>query len=44
MISHCEPDVILKDFKLLDGDGVEGCKKIRNSFPHIKILIRTDNS
>ena len=41
MIPQCEPDVILLDFKLPDGDGVEGCKKIRSLFPHIKILILT---
>ena len=41
MIAQCEPDVILLDFKLPDGDGVEGCKKIRSRFPGIKILILT---
>ena len=41
MIAQCEPDVILLDFKLPDGDGVEGCKKIKSRFPDIKILILT---
>ena len=35
------PDVILLDYKLPDGDGVEGCRKIKGQFPHIKILILT---
>ena len=35
------PDVILLDFKLPDGDGVEGCKRIKSQFPDIKILILT---
>ena len=30
------PDVILLDFKLPDGDGVEGCKRIKSQFPDIK--------
>lgn len=41
MIAQCQPDVVLLDFKLPDGDGVEGCKKIRSRFPYVKILILT---
>ncbi|WP_428911572.1 response regulator [Niallia sp. Krafla_26] len=41
MITVGRPDVILLDFKLPDGDGIEGCKKIRKQFPEIKILILT---
>lgn len=35
------PDIILLDFKLPDGDGVTGCISIKNQFPGIKIIILT---
>ena len=35
------PDVILLDFKLPDGDGVNGCICIKSRFPKIKIIILT---
>lgn len=35
------PDVILLDFKLPDGDGVSGCTRIKSQFPRVKIIILT---
>ncbi len=36
-----KPDVILLDFKLPDGDGVNGCITIKKQFPTVKIIILT---
>ncbi|OZV11269.1 hypothetical protein CIW83_15665 [Tissierella sp. P1] len=41
MAINTNPDVILLDFKLPDGDGVSGCISIKNLFPNIKIIILT---
>lgn len=41
MTINTNPDVILLDFKLPDGDGVNGCISIKNLFPNIKIIILT---
>ncbi|MDU5082171.1 response regulator [Tissierella carlieri] len=41
MAINTNPDVILLDFKLPDGDGVNGCISIKNLFPNIKIIILT---
>jgi DNA-binding NarL/FixJ family response regulator len=35
------PDVVLLDFRLPDGDGVNGCLTIKRRFPQIKIIILT---
>ena len=41
MTSNTDPDVILLDFKLPDGDGIIGCNNIKRQFPRIKIIILT---
>lgn len=41
MIAKTSPDVILLDFKLPDGDGVNGCITIKSQFPHVKVIILT---
>lgn len=41
IIPKVNPDVILLDFKLPDGDGVNGCISIKNQFPNVKIIILT---
>ncbi|MBU5311319.1 response regulator transcription factor [Tissierella carlieri] len=41
MTIDTNPDVVLLDFKLPDGDGVNGCISIKNLFPNIKIIILT---
>lgn len=41
MTINLNPDVILLDFKLPDGDGVNGCISIKNIFPSTKIIILT---
>lgn len=41
MTINTNPDVILLDFKLPDGDGVSGCISIKSLFPDIKIIILT---
>jgi len=35
------PDVVLLDFRLPDGDGVNGCLTIKRRFPNIKVIILT---
>lgn len=41
VIPKSKPDVILLDFKLPDGDGVNGCNLIKSQFPNVKIIILT---
>lgn len=41
VIAKTNPDVILLDFKLPDGDGVSGCISIKSRFPKVKIIILT---
>lgn len=41
MTTKTSPDVVLLDFKLPDGDGVNGCLRIKSLFPNIKIIILT---
>ena len=41
IISKTHPDVILLDFKLPDGNGINGCIRIKNRLPEIKIIILT---
>ena len=40
-ITECKPDVVLLDFKLPDGDGVNGCLAIKSRLPQTKIIILT---
>ncbi len=40
-IPGVHPDVVLLDFRLPDGDGVNGCMAIKRRFPKIKIIILT---
>ncbi len=35
------PDVVLMDINMPDCDGIEGLKKIKENFPHIKVLMQT---
>ncbi len=41
IIREKQPDIVLLDFRLPDGDGVIGTKRIKNLFPEMKILILT---
>ncbi|MDR7871032.1 MAG: response regulator transcription factor [Tissierellaceae bacterium] len=41
VIPKADPDVILLDFKLPDGDGVNGCNLIKRNYPDIKVIILT---
>lgn len=41
VIPKANPDVILLDFKLPDGDGVNGCNLIKRYYPNIKVIILT---
>lgn len=36
-----EPDVVLLDIKLPDGDGVMGCREIKKIYPQTKVIILT---
>lgn len=38
---ECKPDVVLLDFKLPDGDGVIGCRRILDQYPAGKVIILT---
>jgi len=40
-LAECKPDVVLLDFKLPDGDGVNGCLTIKNRLRQAKIIILT---
>lgn len=40
-VSKTQPDVILLDFRLPDGDGVNGCLTLKRLFPKVKIIILT---
>ncbi|MEO6540508.1 MAG: response regulator transcription factor [Ferruginibacter sp.] len=35
------PDVVLMDINMPISDGIEGLKKIKENFPHIKVLMQT---
>jgi DNA-binding NarL/FixJ family response regulator len=35
------PDVVLMDINMPDVDGIEGLKKIKTTYPHIKVLMQT---
>ena len=41
VISNTNPDLVLLDLKLPDGDGIIGCNNIKRQFPSIKIIILT---
>lgn len=41
MIPKANPNVILLDFKLPDGDGINGCNCIKTRYPKIRIIILT---
>jgi len=36
-----QPDVAIRDVRLLDGNGIEVCSTVRSSYPHIRTLILT---
>lgn len=41
LAGESNPDIILLDLKLSDGDGISGCINIKRRYPHIKIIILT---
>jgi len=41
IIPKANPDIILLDFKLPDGDGVNGCNIIKRNYPNVKVIILT---
>jgi DNA-binding NarL/FixJ family response regulator len=40
-MERCFPDVVLMDINMPVSDGIEGLKKIKENFPHIKVLMQT---
>lgn len=36
-----EPDVVLMDFRLPDGDGAVGCRSIKEAFPRAQVVVLT---
>ena len=41
MLRDLQPDVVLLDARLLDGDGIEVCRAVRSSHPQVRALILT---
>lgn len=41
LTARAQPDVILLDFKLPDGDGINGCQSIKKCYPQVKIIVLT---
>ncbi|MDR2499167.1 MAG: response regulator transcription factor, partial [Tannerellaceae bacterium] len=44
MLSQSEPDVLLLDVSLPDGNGIDLCKQIKSEHPNLKILMLTSYS
>ncbi|MCB5268208.1 MAG: sigma-54 dependent transcriptional regulator [Candidatus Cloacimonetes bacterium] len=44
MLEEVDPDVILLDVKLPDGNGIEALESIRKSLPHIPVIMISGNS
>ncbi len=40
-MEQTNPDIVLMDIQMPEHDGIEGLKKIKLKFPHIKVLIQT---
>jgi DNA-binding NarL/FixJ family response regulator len=40
-MTQFQPEVVLMDINMPHANGIEGLKKIRTHFPHIKVLIQT---
>jgi len=40
-MQNAKPDVVLMDIEMPDTDGIEGVRRIKNKFPHIKIIMQT---
>lgn len=40
-MESCFPDVVLMDINMPEADGITGLKKIRQHYPHIKVLMQT---
>ena len=41
ILKHCQPDVLMLDVSLTDGNGIDLCSEIRNQYPDVKIMILT---
>jgi DNA-binding NarL/FixJ family response regulator len=41
MLERCQPDVLLLDVSLPDGNGIDLCPEIRKRYPDVKILMLT---
>ncbi|MFN8250671.1 MAG: response regulator transcription factor [Ferruginibacter sp.] len=40
-MESCFPDVVLMDINMPEADGITGLKKIKQHYPHIKVLMQT---
>ena len=41
MLGRCQPEVLMLDVSLSDGNGIDLCPKIRKQYPDVKILMLT---
>jgi len=44
LVSEVNPDLILMDIQMPEMDGIEACKIIKSSHPHIPIIAVTANA